>query len=167
MVTVRRARPEDAAEVAGVHVRSWQAGYRGILSAEYLDALRPEDRMGRYRFGDTDPQVPSTLVAEENGTIVGFVTTGPSPDTAGWGEVFALYVDPVAWGSGVGRRLLADGRRQLEEGAFTDAVLWVLVGNDRAERFYRADGWWADGIRRTVEIWDITADEIRYRHLLG
>jgi hypothetical protein len=55
VLSVRRAGPGDEAEVAGVHVRSWQAGYRGLLPDRYLDALRPEDRMGRYTFGPPTP----------------------------------------------------------------------------------------------------------------
>ena len=47
VLTVRRATPEDAAGVAGVHVRSWQVAYRGLLPDDYLDGLRPEDRMAR------------------------------------------------------------------------------------------------------------------------
>jgi hypothetical protein len=31
---------------------------------------------------------------------------------------------------------------------FTEAVLWVLDGNSRAEAFYRADGWTRDGAER-------------------
>jgi hypothetical protein len=42
--TVRPARPDDALPVAGVHVRSWQAAYRGLLPDDYLDGLRAEER---------------------------------------------------------------------------------------------------------------------------
>ena len=45
----------------------------------------------------------------------------------------------------------------------TEAVLWVLVGNERAQRFYRADGWRPDGAQRRVEVWNVLVDEIRYR----
>jgi len=158
MLLVRAARPEDADGVARVHVRSWQAGYRGILADEYLDGLRPEDRAARYTFGSTDPDVPSTIVAAEDGVICGFATTGPS-DIPGRGELFALYVDPDAWRTGVGRRLITDARAHLHGHGFTEAALWVLDGNDRAERFYRIDGWRPDGRRRRDEIWGVTVDE--------
>ena len=39
MMTVREAQPRDAAEVAGVHVRSWQVAYRGLFPDDYLDGL--------------------------------------------------------------------------------------------------------------------------------
>ena len=45
---------------------------------------------------------------------------------------------------------------------FAEAVLWVLAGNERAQRFYRADGWHADGGRREEVVWGVRADEVRY-----
>jgi len=165
---VREARPDDAAGVARVHVRSWQVGYRGLLPDDQLDGLRPEDRAVRYDFTGRDPQLPATLVAVEEGVICGFVTTGPAgdADAAGCGEVLALYVDPDAWGRGVGRGLMTEGRAVLVRRRFTEAVLWVLVGNARAERFYVADGWARDGHQRRDEVWGIAVDEIRYRRSL-
>ena len=161
---VRAARPEDAAAVAGVHVRSWQVGYRALLPAEYLDGLRPEDRMTRYAFGDTDASQPMTIVAAEHGLICGFATLGSSrdADTPGRGEILALYVDPPSWGRGVARRLMAEARANLAGLGFDQALLWVLVGNDQAQRFYRADGWQPDDQQRSAEIWGVLVDEVRW-----
>jgi ribosomal protein S18 acetylase RimI-like enzyme len=168
MVQVREARPDDAAEVAGVHVTSWQAAYRGLLPDEYLDGLDPADRMARYTFGAKDPDAPSTIVAVDNGAIRGFATTGRSPhsDTPDAGELFGLYVDPGSWGLGMGRRLIAEARERLSRRGFTEAVLWVLVGNERAERFYRIDGWSPDGRQRRDLVWGVTVDEVCYRRPL-
>ena len=168
VLRTRPARPDDAGPVAGVHVRSWQVAYRGLLPDDYLDGLRPEDRVTRYTFGSSDPDAPSTTVATEDGVICGFVTTGPSRDedsTTG-GEVLALYVDPQAWGCGVGRLLMGEARLHMVRRGFTTAVLWVLVGNDRAQRFYRADGWEPDGRGRSAEVWNVAVDELRYRRPL-
>lgn len=162
VLLVRPARDDDAAEVAAVHVRAWQVGYRDLLPADYLDGLRPEDRMSRYRFASEDPNAPSTVVVTEDGAICGFVTSGPSGDgPADGGEVLALYVDPQAWGRGFGRLLLAEARGRLVARGFATATLWVLVGNDRALRFYGADGWVAEGARRSVEVWGVMVDEVR------
>ena len=45
---------------------------------------------------------------------------------------------------------------------FRKAMLWVLVGNARAERFYRADGWAPDGVERRITIMNLDLDELRY-----
>jgi GNAT superfamily N-acetyltransferase len=155
-------------EVAGVHVRSWQHAYRGLFSDEYLDGLRPEDRAARYTFAG-GPDQPLTIVALEDGAIRGFATIAPTRgDSDGkTGELFALYVDPDHWGRGIGRRLMVEARNRLVDRGFENAVLWVLRGNDRAERFYRSDGWMPDGARREEEVWGVAADELRYRRTLG
>jgi ribosomal protein S18 acetylase RimI-like enzyme len=165
---LRAARPEDADAVARTHVRTWQVAYRGLLPDSCLDSLRPEERARRYTFGSPDPQQPATIVAEEGDQILGFATTMPArdPACAGQGELAGLYVDPAAWGRGIGRALIAAARAQLVERGFTSAVLWVLVGNTRAQRFYEADGWRPDGGRRTEQVWGATVDDLRYRREL-
>lgn len=166
---LRPAEPDDAMAVAHVHVRSWQAAYRTLLPAEYLDQLRPEDRAAKYEFASPDPSKPRTIVAEVDGVICGFATTMPSRDaeTSSDGELCALYVDPEWWNRGVGVALVSAARASLAEAAFRNAVLWVLVGNVRAERFYEADGWRCDGVRRMDTVWGVTVEEIRYCRALG
>jgi ribosomal protein S18 acetylase RimI-like enzyme len=165
---VREAQRQDAAEVADVQVRSWQVAYRGLFPDDYLDGLRAEDRMAHYTFGDAHPDGPCTLVAVVDATICGFVSTGPSQDedAAGAGQMYVLYVDPQAWGRGIGRSLIAEARDRLNRQGFAKAVLWVHAGNDRAHRFYRADGWQPDGHRRQEYVWGVLADEVRYHRCL-
>lgn len=154
-------------DVAGVHIRSWQHAYRGAFPDEYLDRLRREDRAARYTLEGRRDQ-PLTIVADERGSIRGFATIGASPPSTcdSSGELLALYVDPADWGRGIGRVLIHEARAQLADRGFESALLWVLTGNERAERFYRADGWRFDGGRRTEEVWGVLADEVRYRRLL-
>jgi len=135
---------------------------------DYLDGLRAEDRAATYTFGLADPNAPVTLVAEEAGVVAGFVTIGLASGTnlPGAGAVFALYVGPPHWRTGVGRRLIASARDQLVHWSCPQALLWVLAGNERAARFYAADGWDPDGRRRDAEVWGIKVNEVRYRRAL-
>src|SRR5579863_3443957 len=154
---LRPAEPADALSIASVHVRSWQVAYRGLLPDDYLDQLRPEDRAQKYTLGSPDPLQPYTIVASESGLILGFATTAPARDleVPGYGELYALYVDPDHWAHGIGRALIAAARSHLFDRGFKNAVLWVLEGNGRAERFYRNDRWTPDGHRRTDEVWGV------------
>lgn len=151
--------------MARVHVRSWQAAYRTLLPDAYLDQLRPEDRAQKYDFANLDPFKPRTIVAMDEGAICGFATTAPSRDTdlADHAELCALYVDPAQWGRGMGVALVAAARAHLLGLRFRHAMLWVLAGNVRAERFYQMDKWAPDGLRRRDTVWGITVDEVRYR----
>jgi GNAT superfamily N-acetyltransferase len=169
MLIVRDARPEDAMEVARIHVRSWQVAYRDLLPDDYLQSLRPEDRAARYSFGDTRPGQPATILAVIDEAIRGFATIGAArdEDRRGWGELYALYVAPEAFGTGMGRALIAEARRRLAGRGFTEAALWVLADNHRATRFYGADGWQPDGGRQPFEIGGTILDEVRYRRSVG
>jgi GNAT superfamily N-acetyltransferase len=165
---IRNAEPEDALEVARVHVRSWQLAYRGLLPEKYLSQLRPEDRAKRYDFAAADPASPKTVVAVEANAILGFATTSPSrdQDLPDYGELCALYVDPDYWSRGIGRLLIAESRRRLVDQGFFHALLWMMAGNERADRFYRRDNWQPDGKLRRDSVWNISVDEVRYRRAL-
>lgn len=168
-MNIRPAIPTDAMAVARVHVRAWQAGYRGLMPDDYLDGLRPEERAQRYDFGSLDPARPRTLVAVADDAIRGFATISPArdEDAASQGELCALYVEPDSWGRGVGRALASAARTGLYRLGFRKAVLWVVAGNARAERFYRADGWSPDPLHRLQRVWSITVDTVRYSRELA
>lgn len=79
---IRDAGPADADAVASIHVRSWQAAYRGLIDQAFLDALSIADRAERWRgiFADPHPLTLGTLVAERDGTILGWTSFGASRD---------------------------------------------------------------------------------------
>ena len=168
MIEIRRATTLDAMGVAQAHVRAWQVGYRGLISQSYLDALRPEDRARRYGFDRMEFDGPFTQVAIAGDTVCGHITTGLSRDDEepGHGEVWAIYVDPGRWGTGVGRRLMAAGCEQLVRQGLEHASLWVISGNTRARRFYEAAGWSWRGVERTDHIGDDVVHEVRYERTL-
>ncbi|MGH8317138.1 MAG: GNAT family N-acetyltransferase [Steroidobacteraceae bacterium] len=165
---LRLAVPADAMAVARVHVRAWQAAYRGLMPDDYLDGLRAEDRAPRYDFAGRDPARPRTWVAVEADSILGFAAISPArdEDVTGQGELCALYVEPDRWGRGIGRALASEARSDLSRLGFARALLWVVAGNARAEQFYRADGWSPDGLHRARQVGGVTVDTLRYNRLL-
>lgn len=168
-MNLRPAIPADAMAVARVHVRAWQAAYRGLMPDDYLAGLHPQDRAQHYDFASVDPARPRTLVAIDADTVLGFATISPArdDDATGQGELCALYVEPDHWGRGIGRTLAAAARDDLYDLGFRRAILWVVAGNARAEGFYRADGWTGDGLHRAQRIWNITVDTVRYSRALA
>ncbi len=145
---IRLAVPGDELAVADVHVRSWQVAYRGLVDDAFLDGLRPEDRAARYTFGSTGDADPRTYLAVRDVRVLGFASIGPArdDDIESRGELYALYVDPNSWERGVGAALMQRARAGLLERGFAEAILWLIVGNERAHRFYVADGWRDDGV---------------------
>ena len=158
---VRPARPEDAAAIADVHVRTWQAAYEHVFGTQRLAGIE-ERRRAQWEEWLANPQPAwRAFVAEEAGRVLGFVRVGDSRDESGKGELFAIYVLPEAWGSGAGSALMASALEALR--GYSSAMLWVLEENPRARRFYEREGWILDGGRRDEEILGVTVAEVRYR----
>lgn len=104
----------------------------------------------------------ATFVAVTAGDVVGFATVGAARGEDGTGELYAIYVEPSSWGTGAGRALIERAEASLRDSGFSRALLWVLAGNERAERFYRAAGWEPDG-EKDEEFQGAIVVERRYR----
>jgi GNAT superfamily N-acetyltransferase len=166
-LTLRLADQEDARSIAEIHVRAWRWAYRGLMPAELLDGLSVEQRERMWQRNLAPEGPPNRIwVAEGEEGIMGFVATGPSQDpdaTAETGEVYAIYLEPEAVGTGVGRQLFSTATDDLRAAGYRTATLWVLDKNERTRRFYELAGWRPDGETK-VEPWQsFELSEVRYR----
>lgn len=165
-MAVRDAVPDDAARIAEIHVASWRAAYAGILPDDRLAALEVAAfrrwREARLAGGFVPRSV--TLVVEDATGPVGFADVGPArdDDVPAAGEVYAIYLDPPAWGRGLGGQLLRAAAGALRARGFEAGVLWVLEANARARGFYEAMGWVDDGRRTFASVLDLQVLEVRY-----
>jgi ribosomal protein S18 acetylase RimI-like enzyme len=155
MLVLRPLTDADIDAVAALNVRTWQAAYAGIMPAEVLDALDPV-AFAESRRSPNRPPGAHTVVADDGGVIVGFVSFGPHSRqhggdeyVAGVGEIYAIYVAPERWGTGAGRALMAAARQALAAAGHSEMRLWVLAENHRARRFYERAGMALDGARDT------------------
>ena len=160
---LRLARIEDAETIATIHVCAWRVAYEGIVPAQYLTSLSVQERANLWR----------RVISEQRGTVllavtphgeVGFISFGPSRDKDGQekAEVYAIYVLPQFWHQGVGRELLEEAERQLQDSHFTALTLWVLEKNAPARRFYEARGFRLDAARKEETIGGLLLTELRY-----
>jgi GNAT superfamily N-acetyltransferase len=163
-VQIRRVRLEDAAAVAEVHVRTWQAAYEHVFGVERLAGLDigARERLARRFATDGDYDA---FVAEDDGRIVGFVACGTAEEEADQRELFAIYVLPEAWGTPAAPGLMGAAVEAMRDRGAPDAILWVLEDNPRARRFYEREGWRADGTAES-EYLGLTVPLVRYRVLL-
>ncbi len=143
-VTLRAARPADAAAIARVHVETWRATYAGIVPDAYLVAMTESKQALQWNNAIRSVVAPeAVLVAESSdlpgGRIVGFGSCGRARQRPGAGEVFTLYVAPDWQGRGIGRRLLHGLLAKLERGGLNEALVWELSDNP-ARFFYEAMG---------------------------
>ena len=164
---IREAEQRDARAIAEVHVRSWQAAYRGQLTDDYLDGLSVEERLEQHRRSLEQPRAEwRTWVADDDGRVAGFAVTGPSEDAdaePSTAELYAIYLEPDHVGTGLGRGLLEHAIADLRERGFAVVTLWVLETNERARRFYEVAGWRADGAETGERVDCELRPTVRYR----
>lgn len=148
---IRRATIDDARAIAEVHVKSWQAAYRGLLPEDFLLSLSVERREAQWRSGIENPE--QVVLICELETIVAFCSFAPSRDDdvdkTKVVELGTIYALEFVWGQGIGKQLWAEATRQMRECGFNEVMLWVLKGNDRAIKFYERMGMTFDGKTKT------------------
>jgi GNAT superfamily N-acetyltransferase len=118
--TLRRATEADLDAIVALHVETVAIAYAHI----FPQANRPHlEQITRKRWIGFTGEI---WLAELDGSAVGYAAVAGS-------ELLALYVNPAAWGRGIGTQLMGAC------GPVTE--LWVLEHNHQARRFYELRGW--------------------------
>jgi len=163
-LVVRNAACEHARAIAVIQVEASRAAYGAAAPPGYFDGLTVPSRMSAWsEMIANQGDVEQIIVGEENGDIRGCAHFGRSRDPGAppnVGELCSLYVAPLHWQWGLGKRLLAASLHGLARMTFDTATLWVLAVNRRTRAFYERFGWMPDGCEKSVNL-DMT--EIRYR----
>ena len=141
-VSIAAATPSDCRAVAQIHVDAWRAAYVGMVPADYLASLSVDQRETMWR-ATVERGEPRVLVARTAGDVVGWISYGRCRDDGAAsevGEIWAIYVAPAAWSSGVGQALWKAASRDLRDQGYRSVTLWVIRDNARAIRFYERSG---------------------------
>ena len=146
------AGPDDAEELAQVHVASWQESYRGILPDSFLDRMSAGVHAERFRKALTrtgDHNV--TLMAADRHSPIAYVSGGPSRSLIpGQAEIQTLYVRRAAQRAGLGRELLMAASRVLVGFGARSLMISTLRDNLPARKFYERLGGQAEAPRREL-----------------
>ena len=123
---LRPARPEEACELSALALRCkshWGYDEAFLAACREELTLRPEET-----------EKARTLVAEQDGWIVGFATLHGQPPA---GELAMLFVDPPAIGRGIGTLLHDRITATAAQAGFTHLT---VTADPHAESFYLARG---------------------------
>jgi len=171
--TARPAEFADAEWISVVHVRSWRHAYRGLVPQAMLDALVPVERAVAWREWLSGPKRSGISVAvrrhpsgaEKIGafSVAGPVRQPTAPKVeVGDGELYALYADPLLFGTGAGYVAHQAALTVLRAGGFRRSVLWVLTDNGTSRDFYARHGWRCDGVSKTHVVRGVPLSSVRY-----
>ena len=161
-LTVRTARPEDAADLARIYIESWQDTYAGVISHSLLCAMSLRTHTARWQatLRSMEKNSGAVLVAEDaHFGIIGLCSLGKARDGGcGYdGEVYTLYVDPGFLGRGVGRALLAGAFEAFKDRKLRSCLIWAHAHNN-ACFFYEAMGGCRVATRTTRLLGELTPE---------
>jgi ribosomal-protein-alanine N-acetyltransferase len=127
-VRIRPARADDLEALAELHHAIWLESHAGFVGL-------PTSARGVAWYREViAPTLDRTLVAERDGTPVGYVT---------WLDALLddIWVAPWAQGQGTGALLLRAGEETIRANGHEEARLECVAANRGARRFYERHGW--------------------------
>jgi ribosomal protein S18 acetylase RimI-like enzyme len=134
--TIRPATPADDSALLALDIGEPGTGFPSVFARERTSF-----------FGSAEPS--STLVAEVDGAVVGYLTlTHPTslPENAHVVAIEGFTVHPERRGSGVAQALLAEAAATARRQGGTKLSLRVLSVKARARSVYEAAGFVVEGV---------------------
>lgn len=139
MLAIRPATAADADAIAALHAASWRDAYRDSMPADYLRDRALADLTEHWR--NTDFSAGDVLlVAEEAGALTGFIAIYRGEKHEPSTYLDNLHVAPGRRSGGVGAQLMKAAAEALIGLGETGVYLWLVQGNDAAQRFYERLG---------------------------
>lgn len=142
---IREATLSDAYSIAKVHVDSWKSTYRGLVNDKFLNGLSYDDRESRWSsvINDLERDNKYIYVAEETKHgIIGYAMCGIERESKdpSIGELYGIYIIEEHQNKGIGRLLFNEVSNKLSELNFNTMIIWVLLENYQARKFYELMG---------------------------
>ena len=138
---IRAAEAADARAVAELQVGSYQAAYRDLLPAWWIEQFSVEEQETDWRDLLASPGRSTHLVAEDERELLGYAIVNPNVHTIpGYpAELVALHVRQDYQRRGIGRALTLAAAAAMDESSQQGMMAWVLSANPAA-RFYERLG---------------------------
>ena len=132
---IRPARPQDRDALGALKLRA------SLAWGDHVEELKALPEARHVPAG----HLPSAVVAELDGAIVGFATV--LPRGAGEAELEDLFIDPASWRRGIGARLVAEAEQRA---AALGARSLHVIAHERAQAFYERCGFRVVGMAVTA-----------------
>jgi ribosomal protein S18 acetylase RimI-like enzyme len=149
VISIRRAKTEDAAALSNVFDAAWREAYQGIIPSVALE--RMISRRGPRWWLSTIGRGRPLVVLDVGEAVAGYVSYGRCRDRSlpADGEIDEIYLAPEYQGVGYGKRLFKAVRNDLLDRDVKRIVVWSLADNERACDFYQNMG--GKRIKETTE----------------
>ncbi|MBD7962915.1 GNAT family N-acetyltransferase [Fictibacillus norfolkensis] len=140
-MNIRRAQITDAAEIAKVHVKSWQQSYRGLIEDDYLSQMSVTEREQRWSEWLDQKSHIVLVLEDENQQLCGFISGGSIRSQHQYeSEVYAFYLLKEVQQKGHGTKLLKMFSEKLITLGKKSMIVWVLKDNPSKQAYISLGG---------------------------
>jgi GNAT superfamily N-acetyltransferase len=146
-VELRRIRDDEWSELRDLRLRALSDAPDAFTATYEREVEEPEQLWRGWAADGAEGGSSITVVAVDDGRWIGMAMGAPHRDHPGEAGLFAMWVDPVARGSGLAGRLVEEVVRWARSGGFPVLRLRVTGNNDAAVRLYERVGFSDEGPR--------------------
>lgn len=140
MFQVRKARYEDAEQIANIHVSTWKSTYTDLLDEKDLSNMTYENRKAIWEtILQLQKKDQCTIVICEKERIVGFISGGPERtkrfdyDS----EIYTIYLLDGYQRKGLGGQLLKAFSEEMKALGNRSVLVWILKQNPSSQFYER------------------------------
>ncbi|MFE1243226.1 GNAT family N-acetyltransferase [Fictibacillus sp. NPDC058756] len=141
-MNIRHAEVKDAAQIAEVQVKSWQASYKELVNSNYLAEMSINERTLRWKEWLLQGPSHTVLVLEyDPKEICGFISGGRiRSDHPYDSEIYAFYLLKEVQRKGFGTKLIKKFSHHLVNQGKKSMVVWVLRDNPAKKAYISLGG---------------------------
>lgn len=160
MFFIRKANPEDYADIANIHFKSWHAAYLDLLPASYInDKNNLCNKTKMWQELINHPDVIIWIAYDANHKSLGFIGYFTKNNSY---EITTLYVLSEYHGRGIGTELMKRSLQAiLSFNINANFYLWVLEDNAPAIHFYKKFGFVCNGEKSEEDYKDTQIVDIK------
>lgn len=168
-IDIKRAKTEDASEIAKVAAYSWLHSYKGLIDEDYLNDKISEERL-KYSTNKTKALVENTdkyFVATVDNKVVGFVYYEKSSEEkyTDYGYLEAIYLSEEYKGLGIGKMLFSVAVNGLKDMGYNKFYLHCLTGNKTLGFYEKYTGVVVDTIKYPLRDFYVDADVVLFEDI--
>jgi len=155
MITIRPATPADE-DALGRFGGALMRQHHDSDPRRFIHVEHPEQGYGRFLVAQIGHANSLVMVAEDEGTVVGYVFADVEPTS--WmelrgpcGVIHDIYVDPSGRSHGAGRALMRAAIDWIRTKGHRQVVLLTKTRNERAQHLFAALGFRPTMIEMTLD----------------
>ncbi len=139
---IRKVQEGDQVALAYIQTESWKAAFKEILPEETLQKATEINRATAMYQGLLDEHIGNGYLLEVNGAphCIAWWDQARDDDMPDYAELICIHSLQDNWGKGYGTKMMEKVLGDIKDAGYTKVMLWVFTDNNRARKFYEAQG---------------------------